>query len=427
MDNPSRVNNELIRRKLLSYLGCSEDLINFNLAIQAVRNGRTSFDYGHDFMAEIMGFANRYPMTRVLKQWQEFESRSGYKIADITSGGGNDKKITNYGTDHLERVISFIQGQVSKDADQGRELPEVLIGRYLKAGLKKLPSSLSLVKNKKRIGKSKGKVIRDVLSSSDPAHTPMLADALQFAFPATGKVPAVRGWRTFPYRSDKAKAKAWKADSNIAIVTGEKLPDGRYLCVLDVDPRNKGDWSLKNLLTKHSITLPKTLTVKTGGGGNHLYYSTDKPFQSGSNVFGNGLDFKSYGGYVIGPGSTHGKDYTIVDDAPIAHLPEELVGYLKEHTPPILRVSEGERHKFLTRVAGCEIGRGKTDPETEAILQQKVSRLAAGNRQITQKEIDGIIKWTRTKENTKRKAATGTYGQPAMKATKTKVTNCHDF
>lgn len=437
----AKVSPELVRRKVLRCLGCPADLINYNLAIQSVRNGRTSFQYGHELMADLLGYASSRTMTRLLTQWLEFQRNSGYQLQNVKRGGGKNKHKTLYGLDDLEPVIQWIQEKVSSDSDFGCELPEILISRYVQAGLSKLKSKLRLVSASIALRKQKrtdSKTNRggDVLSSTDLCTLTVspsqgLSDAFKYVFPAKGKVPAISGWRTFPFLSSQAKAKVWAkhAGSNVAIATGEKLADGRRLCVLDVDPRNKGDRSLRNLLSKYGIELPSTLTVKTGGDGIHYYFSTDRAFKGGTNVFGNGLDFKAAGGYVIGPGSTHesGKEYVVVNDASIAHLPEAFISSLSEYVP-VTKVSVGQRHKALVRVAGCEIGRGKSDEEVEAILWQKVAQYETAGREITEKEIAEIIAWVRNRENKARRrsyAATGTYGKAERGEGRPR--NCHDF
>lgn len=83
--------------------------------------------------------------------------------------------------------------------------------------------------------------------------------------------------------------------------------------VIDVDPRGfrDGDNPLKRLFSDanvdpDSIKDASTLVVRTGSGGLHIYLK--KPASQA--VRGKlrqypGLDFKTYGGYVVGAGSTH--------------------------------------------------------------------------------------------------------------------------
>src|SRR3954468_4151831 len=59
----------------------------------------------------------------------------------------------------------------------------------------------------------------------------------------------------------------WKAcpSANVGVRTGEGL------VVLDVDPRNGGASTLRELVARHGA-LPNTWTVHTGGGGMHFYF-----------------------------------------------------------------------------------------------------------------------------------------------------------
>lgn len=90
--------------------------------------------------------------------------------------------------------------------------------------------------------------------------------------------------------------------ANIGIRTGEVSG----LVVLDVDPRNGGDASLERLQGGIG-KLPPTLTVKTGGGGYHLYFRYPL---SGGKIAAKldgypGIDVKADGGYVLAPPSSH--------------------------------------------------------------------------------------------------------------------------
>jgi hypothetical protein len=112
---------------------------------------------------------------------------------------------------------------------------------------------------------------------------------------ATCKIAQVRAlWQALPTR-------------NIAIRTGEGL------LVVDVDPRNQGDSTLRELQKKFK-PLDAGARVITGGGGEHYYFRYDpKIILSGaSNLLGKGVDVKANNAYVIAPTSLHksGKSYT---------------------------------------------------------------------------------------------------------------------
>jgi hypothetical protein len=116
-----------------------------------------------------------------------------------------------------------------------------------------------------------------------------------------------------------------------------QYPGMNYACVplgsfaiIDVDTRKNGEATLEAL----PFALPKnTFTVKTPGGGAHIYYKTDTPIRGGTDKLGKGVDVQAGTRYVVGPGSRftdpHGKkgytgDYIVTCDAPIAAAPESL-------------------------------------------------------------------------------------------------------
>lgn len=147
--------------------------------------------------------------------------------------------------------------------------------------------------------------------------------------------------------ADLATVQGW-ADRfpgcNYGIRTGQHLGEGRgYLAVLDIDPRHGGDESLASWEAENA-QLPETFRVKTGGGGEHLYFSTREPIAGRGNLFP-GVDLKAEGGYVVGPGSIHasGNNY-VPDPVPppaIAPLPDALLALaLAERTPRRAAISD---------------------------------------------------------------------------------------
>jgi hypothetical protein len=160
---------------------------------------------------------------------------------------------------------------------------------------------------------------------------------------------AQAGWHVFPCRpgrkepatthghrdakTEVSQIVAWWRNSpncNVGVSTG---PSG--LVVLDIDPRNDGDESLRRLAEGLSVDLT-TRTVRTGGGGEHRYFLAPRGvvISSRSNAFGDsypGIDVKSGGGFVIAPPSIHptGESYAWLDEnAPLAELPLSITGTL---------------------------------------------------------------------------------------------------
>ncbi|MDR6827204.1 hypothetical protein J2X48_000922 [Bosea sp. BE271] len=152
---------------------------------------------------------------------------------------------------------------------------------------------------------------------------------------------ARRGFRVFPLAAgekvppkglawkaeattDPAKIKAWWAFEpryNYAVAAGEGL------LILDVDAGKNGYAALLDL------DIPETLTVKTPGGGEHRYYLGPDVANSVDRI-APGLDMRSAGGYVVGPGSYFADAdgakgytgfYTVAQDVPPVVAPESLV------------------------------------------------------------------------------------------------------
>ena len=149
-----------------------------------------------------------------------------------------------------------------------------------------------------------------------------------------GKKPAVK-FKNAATR-EPAAIKAWFASNprrNVGIYTGkfgDARPDGSCgaLVVIDVDNKHgkHGDASLISLELQ-GLDLPETLTTVTASGtSRHLFFCVPQALPPGVNVLGPGLDIRSDGSYVVGPGSTiDGGEYRFIDAAAaIAEAPAWL-------------------------------------------------------------------------------------------------------
>ena len=104
------------------------------------------------------------------------------------------------------------------------------------------------------------------------------------------------------------------------------------LIVLDIDVKKGGVESLAALEAIHG--LDETFTVTTPSGGRHYYYR-GPDVANGVNSLGPGIDVRSRGGYVVGPGSEiPAGQYSVAVDAPLADAPTWLVERLKSAPPP---------------------------------------------------------------------------------------------
>ncbi len=197
-----------------------------------------------------------------------------------------------------------------------------------------------------------------------------------------GKRPLIR-WQTFQYRrADVPEIAEWFRrwpNANIAIVTG--IVSG--LVVLDIDPGHGGEGSLEQLQREHG-PLPDTLEVRTGGGGQHLYFA--HPGEVTRNRVGlvPGIDLRGDGGYVVAPPSIHasGEPYRWERSPEVLYplsVPQWLLhslsqgevphGHPLSHWRRLVRggAAQGERNNRIASLAGHLLRHG-LDPELVAEL-----------------------------------------------------------
>ena len=146
------------------------------------------------------------------------------------------------------------------------------------------------------------------------------------------KIPIEQKWQTeknYPYNNQLLN-KHLNYGGNYGVVGGYN-----NLLVIDFDDQNFQD--------KYFPLLPPTLTIKTGGGGLHLYYICDdcpslKILDSEKNTL---ADIQGRGKQVVGANSTHpnGNKYEMVQDIPLAKIKLQSLKllfseYLKEKDKP---------------------------------------------------------------------------------------------
>ena len=126
-------------------------------------------------------------------------------------------------------------------------------------------------------------------------------DAGYILTPLNGKIPIVKEWI-------KTEYDPFLSPEDIKGNFGVVLQDDDV--IVDVDPRNfpKGENSLSRLISDLNIDKSEflTFTVKTGGGGLHLYFKKPKDFKiRGSLKEYKGIEFKTKGQQIVGAGSIH--------------------------------------------------------------------------------------------------------------------------
>ncbi len=148
--------------------------------------------------------------------------------------------------------------------------------------------------------------------------------------PLEGALAALAaGWSVFPLKpgaktpatahgfldavTDRAAVDAWAQalpDCNWGVACGVS-----NLVVVDLDPRNG---ALEGQLDE----LPASFTVRTGGGGWHVYFRGQCKGRTGLMP---GVDLQSSGKYVVLPGSVTDSAYTVERALPIVEAPAWLI------------------------------------------------------------------------------------------------------
>ena len=99
-----------------------------------------------------------------------------------------------------------------------------------------------------------------------------------------------------------------KHEGNYAMITGDPFNEGYYLIVIDID----------NPIFCRYFKNENTFTVKTPGGGYHLFYKSKTPLRNKNFLYRLPIDIRGVGGYLMIPPSKYGdREYYVVKDNPI--------------------------------------------------------------------------------------------------------------
>lgn len=181
--------------------------------------------------------------------------------------------------------------------------------------------------------------------------------------------------------TDEKKIREWWHEypqANIAVATGK----ASGLLVLDVDLRHEGDKSLCEAEKIHG-PLPIGPRVRSGGGGEHIYFlrPAGEPLKSRVNLLP-GIDVRADGAYVVGVGSNHasGKSYLwqhgkTPGKVSLPRMPSWLLQLANngqsrqhEHQPDVLVIPERQRNTTLASLAGTMRKRGMSKEAIDAAL-----------------------------------------------------------
>jgi Bifunctional DNA primase/polymerase, N-terminal len=142
------------------------------------------------------------------------------------------------------------------------------------------------------------------------------------------------------------------------------------MIVVDVDPRNGGDATLRSLEARYG-PLPVTLGVYTGGGGEHRWYRA-QPGIHRKAAIGPGVDLKTgaVGGLLVAP--------------PSVHLSGRRYHWTNRRLPPAdapTWLDEITRHREATTAgAGSRAASGPAQP---GVIAGQMAKAAVGERAVT--------------------------------------------
>ncbi|MFF4034487.1 bifunctional DNA primase/polymerase [Streptomyces sviceus] len=161
---------------------------------------------------------------------------------------------------------------------------------------------------------------------------------------------------------------------NVGIATG---PSGLVVVDLDMPKRKSsvdtpnGVTTFRALCERAGQAVPTTRTVRTAGGGVHLYFAAPPGARLGNTAgrLGKRIDTRAWGGYVVAPGSlTPTGAYAIVNDVPPAPLPEWLYARLTaRHASRALTAapSAGRASSYAASGLNAETAAVRQAPEGE--------------------------------------------------------------
>lgn len=203
---------------------------------------------------------------------------------------------------------------------------------------------------------------------------PVFPVAPMAKLPAISKEDGGRGH--LDATTDETVIQAWwrlAPDRNVGVATGVA-----NLVVLDVDPRNGGDESFRDLCDEYGVEWLNTVTVRTAGGGTHFYFLGDGRDLRSRTGLRHGIDIKAATGYVVAPPSRTGsgeyrweagRDPDSIDCLPVPHWLVSEIGTSSSRAKGAATrelpasIPSGERNDTLASTAGSMRARGLSASE----------------------------------------------------------------
>lgn len=185
-----------------------------------------------------------------------------------------------------------------------------------------------------------------------------------FAVRVNSKLPAVGEFSRVATADPEKLLKLFGTTKYNSGIACGKYAEGLYLVGLDIDDKEgKRGYETLAVLEELGCGFPASWSQKTPSGGEHRLYWSPVPIRQGTNVAGEGIDFRGDGGYLVGPGSVlDGVAYTVLSNAPIARFPQWAV-------------EKFERTATVHQLPGA--GAGKLPENQILALKQSVEFLAA--------------------------------------------------
>jgi replicative DNA helicase len=209
------------------------------------------------------------------------------------------------------------------------------------------------------------------------------------------KKPIIK-WQEFQERiaTEEEIRKWWKflPNTNVGIVTG------KISGVTVVDVEAGGDISKWR----------ETFTVKTGGGGYHLYYKYCEGVRNGARVC-ELTDIRGDGGYVVAPPSLHqsGNRYEVVKRVPLAEFPLETLNSVKAQLPKqsvenlLNGVEAGSRNQMAAKMAGIILKLVKREEYNTTGWQLLMAWNRGNNPPLEESELKSIYRSISNREFSK--------------------------
>jgi len=182
-----------------------------------------------------------------------------------------------------------------------------------------------------------------------------------------------------PFSTNEQIEDCWNASPWLNI--GASLGTEHGLWAMDLDPRHGGtEEVLQQVATDLEIDLSTTPTVRTGGGGWHLYFTPPEGFDlplkavhKAEQPYTTGTEFKFGGGGIVLPCSLHpsGNRYEVVKGTWNAGIPvasNALIQYTKDHCIETAESSGGATFNSNTKDLLCGVNEGSRFDRLKAIV-----------------------------------------------------------